>query len=85
MPDYDNKGSGLLFKNVSENPKAPVLSGFFEGLDGTKYKIACWPCKNQQGQPHTDRAGNKYLTIQVKLDEEAPAPPPPPVDSDDPW
>ena len=39
--DYDNTNSGVLFKNESDNEKAPMYKGKIN-VDGKEYELAAW-------------------------------------------
>jgi hypothetical protein len=63
---YEMKeGQGSLFKNQSDNPKAPTLKGNVM-INGQKMDIAGWVATDMQtGQPRKDRNGNTWINITI--------------------
>lgn len=41
MPEYDNTNTISLWKNESDNDKAPILKGSLN-IDGRDYKVSIW-------------------------------------------
>ena len=52
---YDN--SGVLFKNESENEKAPAYKGKIN-VDGKEYELAAWIREGKSGQ--------KFMSLKVQ-------------------
>ena len=83
MQQYDNTNSGVLFKNESDNEKAPKYKGKIN-VNGTEYKLAAWI---REG-----KSGAKFMSLKVsELNENGSAKPKPKqesfndIDSDVPW
>jgi len=57
MAKYDKINSGAMFKNDSENEKAPMYKGGVN-VDGKVYDLAAWVKESA--------AGVKYLSISVQ-------------------
>ena len=53
---YDNTNSGVLFKNESENEKAPAYKGKIN-VDGKDYELAAWVREGKSG---------KFLSLKVQ-------------------
>ena len=56
--DYDNTNSGVLFKNESDNEKAPMYKGKIN-VDGKEYEIAAWLREAKSGK-------GKFLSLKVQ-------------------
>jgi uncharacterized protein (DUF736 family) len=56
--EYDNTNSGVLFKNESDNEKAPAYKGKLN-VDGTEYNLAAWI--------KTGKSGQKFMSLKVEL------------------
>lgn len=56
MQQYDNTNSGVLFKNESENEKAPKYKGKIN-VGGKEYKLAAWI---REG-----KSGAKFMSLKV--------------------
>ena len=54
--EYDNTNSGVLFKNESDNEKAPAYKGKLN-VNGTDYQLAAWV--------RTAKSGNKFMSLKV--------------------
>lgn len=54
---YDNTNSGVLFKNESENEKAPAYKGKIN-VDGKDYELAAWIREGKSGQ--------KFMSLKVQ-------------------
>ena len=54
--EYDNTNSGVLFKNESDNEKAPAYKGKLN-VGGTEYQLAAWV--------RTAKSGNKFMSLKV--------------------
>ena len=54
---YDNSNSGVLFKNESENEKAPAYKGKIN-VDGKEYELAAWIREAKSGQ--------KFMSLKVQ-------------------
>lgn len=69
MPEqYDNELRFALFRNHSENPKAPNFKGSVQ-VNGKKYWLSAWK--------KTAKNGDAYLSGALQLaEEEKPAPKP---------
>jgi hypothetical protein len=63
---YDNTNSGVLFKNQSENEKAPAYKGKIN-VDGKDYELAAWIREGKSG---------KFMSLKVQepRQKQAPAP-----------
>lgn len=65
---YDNTNSGVLFKNQSENEKAPAYKGKIN-VDGKDYELAAWIREGKSG---------KFMSLKVQeprqKQTQAPAP-----------
>ena len=53
---YDNTNSGVLFKNESENEKAPAYKGKIN-VDGKDYELAAWIRDGKNG---------KFMSLKVQ-------------------
>lgn len=53
---YDNTNSGVLFKNQSENEKAPAYKGKIN-VDGKDYELAAWIREGKSG---------KFMSLKVQ-------------------
>lgn len=50
---YENKpNTGMLFKNKSDNDRAPVVKGFIILPDGKKLEIAGWANTDKNDEPY---------------------------------
>ena len=56
--DYDNTNSGVLFKNESDNDKAPTYKGKIN-VDGKEYELAAWVREAKSGK-------GKFLSLKVQ-------------------
>lgn len=54
--EYDNTNTGVLFKNESENEKAPNYKGKIN-VDGTDYQLAAWI--------RTAKSGDKFMSLKL--------------------
>lgn len=63
---YDNRNTGALFKNDSDNPKAPVYKGPLN-VEGKEFKVAAWLRESKNG--------TKFLSLAVEPAEQKSAPP----------
>ena len=54
---YDNSNSGVLFKNESENEKAPAYKGKIN-VDGKEYELAAWIREAKSGQ--------KFMSLKIQ-------------------
>lgn len=67
--EYDNNNSGVLFKNESENEKAPNYKGKIN-VNGVEYQLAAWI--------RTAKSGNKFMSLKVsEMNENGSAKPQP--------
>ena len=73
---YDKNMEFILFKVVSENPKAPALRVNFE-IDGQKYKAGLWPWERKDGTRVTDKDGNGKFKGKIEVDDYQPQSTPP--------
>lgn len=55
--DYDNTNTGVLFKNESDNDKAPNYKGKIN-VDGKELEIAAWVRQS--------KAGVKFFSLKVQ-------------------
>ncbi len=56
--DYDNTNSGVLFKNETDNEKAPMYKGKIN-VDGKEYELAAWLREATSGK-------GKFLSLKVQ-------------------
>jgi hypothetical protein len=61
---YDNTNSGVLFKNQSENEKAPAYKGKIN-VDGKDYELAAWIREGKSG---------KFMSLKVQEPRQKQAP-----------
>jgi hypothetical protein len=54
--EYDNTNSGVLFKNESENEKAPAYKGKIN-VEGKEYELAAWVREGKKG---------KFMSLKVQ-------------------
>lgn len=54
--EYDRTNTGILFKNDSENEKAPKYTGKIN-VNGTEYKLSAWV---REG-----KSGAKFMSLKV--------------------
>lgn len=61
------KNGGLIFRNTSDNPKSPALSGFITNEAGDKLAdVACWYVTDRDtNERKLDKSGNPYLSIKI--------------------
>jgi uncharacterized protein (DUF736 family) len=57
MTEYSNENSGAMFKNETDNEKAPAYKGKVN-VEGTDYQIAAWI--------RTSKAGQKFMSLKVQ-------------------
>lgn len=63
--EYDNTNTGVLFKNESDNEKAPAYKGKIN-VDGKEYELAAWIREGKKG---------KFMSLKVQEPrEKKPAP-----------
>jgi hypothetical protein len=73
---YDNTNSGVLFKNESENEKAPAYKGKIN-VDGKEYELAAWIREGKKG---------KFMSLKVQEPrQKKPEPDLVAMDDDIPW
>ena len=73
---YDNTNSGVLFKNESENEKAPAYKGKIN-VDGKEYELAAWIREGKKG---------KFMSLKVQEPrQKQPEPDLVAMDDDIPW
>ena len=77
---YDNTNSGVLFKNESDNEKAPAYKGKIN-VDGKEYELAAWIRESKSGN---------WKFMSLKVQEPRKAKPEPvkdfaDMDDDVPW
>ena len=63
--DYDNTNTGVLFKNESDNEKAPNYKGKIN-INGQELEIAAWVRQS--------KAGKKFLSLKVQEPRQKPEP-----------
>ncbi len=65
--DTAAKNGGLIFRNTSDNPKSPALSGFITNEAGDKLAdVACWYVTDREtNERKLDKSGNPYLSIKI--------------------
>jgi uncharacterized protein (DUF736 family) len=56
--DYDNTNSGTLWKNESDNEKAPMYRGKIN-VEGKEYEIAAWLREAKSGK-------GKFLSLKIQ-------------------
>jgi hypothetical protein len=62
MADYDNKLSGVLFKNdKGDNPKRPDYKGSYTDGQGNEFWVSSWL--------NTDKDGKKFLSLSMQPKE----------------
>jgi len=65
--EYDNTNTGVLFKNESDNEKAPAYKGKIN-VDGKEYELAAWIREGKKG---------KFMSLKVQEPrDKAPKPAP---------
>jgi len=75
--EYDNTNTGILFKNESDNEKAPNYKGKIN-VNGNEMQIAGWV--------RTSKSGNKFLSLKIsELNPNGSAKPIPKQDEDIPF
>lgn len=73
---YDNTNSGVLFKNESENEKAPAYKGKIN-VEGKEYELAAWIREGKKG---------KFMSLKVQEPrQKKPEPDLVAMDDDIPW
>ena len=55
---YDNTNSGVLFKNESDNEKAPAYKGKIN-VEGKEYELAAWIRESKSGN-------GKFMSLKVQ-------------------
>lgn len=55
--EYDNTNAGVLFKNESDNEKAPNYKGKIN-VDGKDFEIAAWV--------RVSKSGTRFLSLKVQ-------------------
>lgn len=70
-----NTNSGVLFKNESENEKAPAYKGKIN-VDGKDYELAAWIREGKTG---------KFMSLKVQELRQKKPPEPDLVNDDIPW
>ena len=55
---YDNTNPGVLFKNESDNEKAPAYKGKIN-VDGKEYELAAWIRESKSGN-------GKFMSLKVQ-------------------
>jgi hypothetical protein len=62
MADYDNKLSGVLFKNdKGDNPKRPDYKGSYTDGQGNEFWVSSWL--------NADKDGKKFLSLSMQPKE----------------
>lgn len=62
MPEYDNKNTGVLFKNKKkETDKHPDYTGTYTNGDGEEFWLSAWIKKT--------KAGESFMTLSTKPNE----------------
>lgn len=56
--NYENTNTGVLFKNESDNEKAPMYRGKIN-VDGKEYELAAWVREAKSGK-------GKFLSLKVQ-------------------
>lgn len=71
---YEKKpGTGAIFRNKSDNPKASTHKGYVVTFDGEEVKFACWVQEKKDGE--------KYFSVkQEKPRDDKPVPNKPAVE-----
>ena len=64
MAEYSNENTGVLFKNQSENEKAPAYKGKIN-VDGKDYELAEWIREGKSG---------KFMSLKVQEPRQKQAP-----------
>lgn len=55
--EYDNTNTGVLFKNETDNEKAPAYKGKIN-VDGKEFELAAWI--------KTGKSGQKFMSLKAK-------------------
>lgn len=55
--DYDNTNTGVLFKNETDNDKAPAYKGKIN-VEGREYELAAWV--------KSAKNGSKFMSLKVQ-------------------
>ena len=55
--EYDNTNTGVLFKNETDNEKAPAYKGKIN-IEGKEFELAAWV--------KTGKSGQKFLSLKVQ-------------------
>lgn len=64
MPEYDNKNTGILFKNdEKKSPTHPDYSGSYTDGDGREYFLDAWIKEGKKG---------KFMSLRTKLKQKKP-------------
>ena len=58
MAEYSNENTGVLFKNESDNEKAPNYKGKIN-VDGKEYELAAWVREAKSGK-------GKFMSLKVQ-------------------
>jgi hypothetical protein len=58
MTEYSNENTGVLFKNETDNEKAPMYKGKIN-VDGKEYELAAWLREAKSGK-------GKFLSLKVQ-------------------
>ena len=58
MTEYSNENTGVLFKNESDNEKAPNYKGKIN-VDGKEYELAAWIREAKSGK-------GKFMSLKVQ-------------------
>lgn len=75
--------TGMLFRSKSENPRAPVLSGFVV-VNGEEIRVAGWYATDENDQRKLDKNGNPYLKLKLgDREQRAKEQEPPPIADED--
>lgn len=74
--EYDNTNTGVLFKNESDNEKAPNYKGKVN-VDGREYQLAAWI--------RTAKSGSKFMSLKLSEMNENGSVKPVPKDLDIPF
>lgn len=66
MTEYSNENTGVLFKNESDNEKAPNYKGKIN-VDGKEYELAAWVREAKSGK-------GKFMSLKVQEPKQKKAP-----------
>ena len=68
---YERKPmTGTIFREASENPRAPIFTGHLALEDGREIRIALWVATDLNGEPRLDKKNKKkYFSAKLSWPE----------------